>query len=140
MPADSLYVLLYQSRAARAIDAAALRDILETAVARNAKGDVTGLLVYGEMEMLPGIPGLFMQWLEGPEAAVRLLFDSIARDPRHTEIELLADGPAYVVTGANARLFPSWAMAVKHLADVPATLSGFLAYARLVSRPVSRSA
>ncbi len=138
MQANSLHVLLYQSRAVRGFDAAALRDILETAVARNAGEDVTGLLVYGEMSMLPGIPGLFVQWLEGPEAAVRRLFASIARDPRHTEIELLADGPSRAVSGADVRLFPAWAMAVKRLADVPATLSGFLTYARGASVPAAR--
>lgn len=130
MPADPLYVLLYQSRAARGIDSSDLRDILETAVARNAEHGVTGLLLYGEIALLPDIPGMFVQWIEGPEAAVRSLFGSIERDPRHTEIEMLADGPARAVTGADARLFPAWAMAVKCLADVPATLAGFLHYAR----------
>lgn len=135
MPADSLHVLLYQSRAAHGITALALRDLLETAVRRNAADGVTGLLVYGEMAMLPGIPGLFVQWLEGPEVAVRALYDRIRRDPRHTEIEMLADGTSRALTGADARLFPTWAMSVKRLADVPATLQGFLDYARVVDTP-----
>ena len=136
MPPTPLHVLLYQSRAVRGVDSAALRDILETAVARNATEDVTGLLVYGEMAMLPGIPGLFVQWLEGPEAAVRALFNGISQDPRHTDIEVLADASSRTVTGADTRLFPAWAMAVKRLADVPATLSGFLDYARRVDAGV----
>ena len=129
-PTAPLHVLLYRSVAARGMAAADLRDILETAVLRNGDVGVTGLLVYGEIERLPGLPGLFVQWLEGPEAAVRARFARIVQDVRHTDIETLADGPAAAVAGADARLFPAWAMAVKRLADVPATLSGFLLYAR----------
>ena len=140
MPAAPLHVLLYQSRAVRGMSASDLDAILEAAVARNAADGVTGLLLYSEMEMLPGLPGLFVQWIEGPEEAVRALYARITRDRRHTEIERLADGPAKSVAGANARLFPSWAMTVKRLADVPATLSGFLHYARTMDPPVSRLA
>lgn len=125
-----LYAVLYQSRAARGLDASDLRDILETAVVRNAAHDVTGLLVYGEMAKLPGVPGLFVQWLEGPEASVRALYERIAGDPRHADVETVAEGPTEAFTGTDARLFPAWAMAVKRLSDVPATLHGFLEYAR----------
>ena len=135
------YALLYQSRATRGLDASDLRAILETAVVRNEALGITGLLVYGEMAKLPGVPGLFLQWLEGPEAAVRALYDRIAGDPRHVDVVTVAEGPAEVFTGNEGRLFPAWAMAVKRLSDVPATLHGFLEYARQTGSGVaSRSA
>jgi len=125
-----LYAVLYQSRATRGLDASTLRAILEAAVVRNAALGVTGLLVYGEMARLPGVPGLFLQWLEGPEPAVRGLYDRIAADPRHADVETIAEGPVETFTGSDSRLFPTWSMAVKRLPDVPATLHGFLEYAR----------
>ena len=136
------YALLYQSRATRGLDTSDLRAILETAVVRNEALDVTGLLVYGEMAKLPGVPGLFVQWLEGPEAAVRALYERIAMDSRHTDVQTLGEGPSEVFTGSDGRLFPAWAMAVKRLSDVPATLHGFLEYARASVSPrlTSRSA
>jgi hypothetical protein len=135
------YALLYQSRATRGLDASGLRAILETAVVRNEALDVTGLLLYGEMANFPGIPGLFVQWLEGPEAAVRSLYERICADPRHVDVVTVAEGPAEAFTGTDGRLFPAWAMAVKRLSDVPATLHGFLEYARQTSPSVaSRSA
>ena len=125
-----LYGLLYRSRATRGLLAADLSDILTSAVEHNEARDVTGLLVYGEMAMLPGIPGLFVQWLEGAEADVREVYGRIQDDPRHTDIELVAEGPQGDLTGENTRLFPAWGMALRRLADVPATLPGFLVYAR----------
>ena len=130
LPSAPIHVLLYQSSAVRGMTAADLHAIRAASHAWNAACGVTGLLVYGEIARLPGLPGQFVQWLEGPEAEVRTLFRRIARDRRHTDLTMLADGPAARVAGADARLFPAWTRAVKRLADVPATLDGFLEYAR----------
>ena len=44
----------------------------------------------------------FFQWLEGPSAALDVLWTSICRDPRHEDVELLGEG----VT--PTRLFSDW--------------------------------
>ncbi len=99
---------VYRSRATHAMDHAELRHLLEQARARNAHEGLTGLLVYHD--------GCFVQWLEGPAKAVERVWQSILRDPRHTEIEALP------TPWSPVRLFPDWHM---HLAssDHPAAES-----------------
>ena len=130
MTAAPTHALLYQSTAARACSPSDLDQIGAAAQRNNAARGVTGLLLYGEIQRLPGVPGQFVQWLEGSEADVEATFDRIRRDCRHTNIEVLARGPAADVAGANQRLFPAWAMSVRRLAELPATLFGFLEHAR----------
>ena len=127
---EPLYALLYQSNAAHHFDEDGLDSILRTAVVRNEERNVTGLLLYGHLPHLPQLPGVFVQWLEGRREDVLALYAAIRSDPRHTQVETLAEGPAAEVARADARLFPGWAMAVRRMADVPATLAGFLDYAR----------
>jgi hypothetical protein len=64
---------------------------------RNRELDVTGALVFTERR--------FAQYLEGPEVHVDALMASIARDPRHRSIDLVARKPL------AARRFATWAMA-----------------------------
>lgn len=128
--AAPLHALLYQSTATRACSAADLERIGATARRNNAARDVTGLLLYGEISMLPGMPGQFLQWLEGPEADVEATYDRICRDTRHSDVRLTARGPSSSVAGVDGRLFPTWDMSVRRLADLPATLFGFLELAR----------
>ena len=45
-----------------------------------------------------------MQFLEGPTSAIERVYQNIRRDDRHVEVMHLAEG------GAQARLFPDWAM------------------------------
>ena len=91
----SLIQLVYASRPF-GFDDATLNAILAAARHANPLLDITGALVCRE--------DLYLQLLEGPEQAVRGLFAAIARDGRHMEVQVLADGPA------AARLFPRWAM------------------------------
>ena len=126
---EPLYALLYQSNATRTFDSGGLDDILRTALVRNEQLQVTGLLLYGTVPSLPTLPGVFVQWLEGRREDVHALYEAIRSDPRHTEVETLAEGPASEMARADARLFPGWAMSVRRMADVPATLAGFLDYA-----------
>jgi hypothetical protein len=65
--------------------------------ARNATLDVTGGLVFTERN--------FAQYLEGPEEAVDALMESIGRDARHRELEVIFRRPL------RERLFPTWALA-----------------------------
>lgn len=120
------YALLYRSTATRALLAADLNDIAATATTRNAQLGVTGLLLHGSLAILPDIPGGFMQWLEGPETAVLDLFRSIEADPRHTDVETVAEGPIGTLVGQDERLFPGWSMRLVSLAELPIGLRGFL--------------
>ena len=130
---DPVYALLYQSDARLAQTSGSLDRILRASVPRNAAEGITGLLMYGEMTLLPDVPGQFLQWLEGSEAAVVASYERIRRDRRHADVRVLARGPAADLTGSGGRLFPEWSMELRRLADVPATLGGFLAAARTLA-------
>jgi len=132
--AAPLYGLLYRSRAARGLLAADLSDILDAAVQRNTEFNVTGLLVYSEQAMAVGVPGQFAQWLEGDEKDVLDIYATIEHDRRHTDLELLAAGTMQTLTGADARLFPAWAMALQRQTALPATVAGFVEHARRGTR------
>ena len=64
---------------------------------KNAALDVTGHLLYTKE--------VFVQCIEGPPASIAILWDSLQRDTRHYEIELLARGPLV------ERRFSNWSMA-----------------------------
>ncbi len=131
-----MHALLYRSRARPGLLASDLNDIIETAEVRNRSLDVTGLLLYGQLDAVPGAPGEFVQWIEGDEGPVEALYAEISGDGRHFDIEVLARGPlGDLARGARLdlvgdRLFPSWSMGLVRLSELPATLSGFLEFAR----------
>ena len=130
-----MYALLYRSRARPGLLASDLNEVIATAETRNRELDVTGLLLYGQLPAVPGAPGEFVQWIEGPEEAVETLYHEIASDDRHFDIEVLARGPIAELTGNTniptvGRLFPSWSMGLVRLSELPATQSGFLEFAR----------
>jgi hypothetical protein len=123
-----LHTLLYRSHATRALDERELLPILMTSMRNNARVGLTGLLLYGPPEPLaesdapPSTnvipfegPGVFVQWLEGPEEAVRATFERIGRDRRHAGVELVAQGTR------EARLFPHWSMALETTLALPET-------------------
>lgn len=100
-----LHSLCYVSRSRIAADTIEMRDIADTAQSRNAAADVTGALYFDTK--------LFFQVLEGPEDAIRKIYESILRDPRHHEIKLLQDGPAH------KRRFHGWSMKIVDSASLP---------------------
>ena len=69
---------------------------MQAAQARNRREAITGVLFYGDSH--------FFQWLEGPADGVGRVMRSIRRDPRHTDVEVLEDGPA------SGRSFGDWDM------------------------------
>lgn len=91
----ALYRVVYASRPF-GFDDGMLNGILADARRCNARDDITGALICRD--------DLYLQWLEGPEPAVRDAFARIARDDRHLEIRCLLAGPV------ERRLFPAWAM------------------------------
>jgi hypothetical protein len=88
--------LIYASRAVAGIDQEELVAILRKSKANNPQHGITGVLC------LSG--GIFLQALEGGRGAVNRLYNRIAADRRHTQIELLS----YAEIGE--RRFAGWAM------------------------------
>lgn len=91
--------LIYVSRGlvAGPVRDEAVADLVAVSLARNARLDVTGALMW--------TGAFFAQLLEGPEPAVETLMDSIRRDPRHHDIHVVTLEPL------PRRRFAPWRMA-----------------------------
>ncbi len=77
-------------------DASVLDDILTISRIRNSKADITGTLICRA--------DMYLQLIEGPDAAIQATYQRIAMDDRHVEINLLLS------RAVTERLFPKWAM------------------------------
>ena len=73
-----------------------LNGILSDARRCNARDDITGALICRA--------DVYLQLLEGPDAAVEAAFARIREDDRHLDVELLSRAPE------EERLFPGWSM------------------------------
>jgi hypothetical protein len=124
--------LLYVSRSKLRLpqEEAEVDAIVDWSRGRNAEFDVTGALIFTETH--------FAQFLEGPEAGVDALMASIARDPRHTDLQIMFRRPT------DERRFPTWSLAyagpstfvaghVLSVGEAGATPAGLKAADRLVS-------
>jgi Sensors of blue-light using FAD len=101
--------LMYVSRAVPAVDQEELLAILRKSKANNPSQGVTGVLCFSE--------GIFLQVLEGGRSAVNKLYNRIASDNRHTQVELLS----YEEIGE--RRFAGWSMGQVNMARLnPAML------------------
>jgi hypothetical protein len=92
-----LYELIYVSLATREMSRADLTELLDQSRRKNARLNITGLLVYHQKE--------FMQLLEGNKDDIFSLYDTICQDERNTQNHLLWDGPI------QQRSFADWSMA-----------------------------
>ena len=90
-----LFRLIYSSKPF-GFDDAALNGILIIARRNNLRDAITGALICRH--------DVYLQLLEGPQAAIEARYVSIARDDRHLEVVKRVSGPV------TERLFPSWAM------------------------------
>ena len=90
--------LMYASRAAATVDQEQLVAILRKSQANNSALGITGVLCLCFNE------GIFLQALEGGRSAVNQLYNRIASDSRHTQVEILH----YEEIGE--RRFAGWAM------------------------------
>ena len=101
---SSLTRLTYFSRHELPCDAdgfnPAFSAIEQVAVPRNADLGVTGFLICART--------WFAQVIEGPDASITALYDRIAEDPRHRDLQVVEHG------AADRRLFPDWHMAIGH--------------------------
>jgi hypothetical protein len=95
--------LLYASSARIPVDQAVLDEILSVSRRNNAAANISGALLYAD--------GNFIRYLEGAESAFSALFDTIARDTRHTSAMVLTRG------SIDRRLFPDWEMGYRPLSD-----------------------
>ena len=77
-------------------DDAMLNGILLQARRNNARDDLTGALIVRA--------DLYLQLLEGPEAAVNDAYARIARDNRHLGVTRITASPVH------ERMFPAWTM------------------------------
>lgn len=91
--------LLYISRSTMAPDEAEreINSIVTTAVARNPVAGLTGALLFTGTH--------FAQVLEGEGEAIYRLITTIADDPRHDQLKIIARAPLI------ERRFPDWSMA-----------------------------
>jgi len=92
-----MYELLYISVSPKELSESELMDILNVAQLKNKSIGITGMLVYHNREI--------MQILEGEEAVVKELFQSIYMDNRHTGIDVFYQG------NIENRSFGEWSMA-----------------------------
>lgn len=90
-----LFRAIYTSRPF-GYDSAILSTILMDARRANLRDGITGALICRD--------DIYLQWLEGPERAVRDALERIGRDDRHLEMRL------HVATDVPERLFGDWAM------------------------------
>ena len=97
MPAaKDLAYLSYCSQAQLPLERADLDRILEASQRNNKRDQITGLLTYsGEV---------FVQFIEGPPAALRHLMNRLKDDPRHRDIMVLSQG------SEHERVLPDWDM------------------------------
>jgi hypothetical protein len=91
------YRLIYSSEATGEMARTDLEQMLEESRLRNAKRDITGVLVFSD--------GVFFQVLEGERDDVEDLMDRIRRDPRHHDLKVILEEET------AGRVFPTWRMA-----------------------------
>ncbi|MBI1391956.1 MAG: hypothetical protein GC152_04365 [Alphaproteobacteria bacterium] len=89
-----LILIAYRSRPKDDLALDELARLVSIAREANAATDITAALLHRD--------DVFIQWLEGPKAAVERLFAKIECDPRHADVEVLVNRTA------TARLFARW--------------------------------
>ncbi|MEI9806281.1 MAG: BLUF domain-containing protein [Pseudolabrys sp.] len=109
-----MFHLIYSSRETQEFSAADLKKLLVGARLRNREVDATGILVYHD--------GMFLQALEGPEAAVRAIFARIEKDPRHGDINVLQQENSL----GKRRVFGDWSMGFADASGASQILKGFV--------------
>ena len=93
--------VVYVSTASEPMDDEDLAELLAQSRERNARNDITGMLLYKDSR--------FIQLLEGHEENVQKIFDSIRRDDRHYDVQLLW------LRYAQFREFPDWTMGFQNV-------------------------
>jgi hypothetical protein len=118
-----MFRIVYISSASKYFDISEIETMLERARPKNHALGITGMLLYKD--------GNFLQCLEGEEAAVTKLANTISQDPRHSEILVLMRGPA------ERRLFPGMPMGFHDLTKEP--LIKHSGFAEFIDSPLIRA-
>ncbi len=92
-----IYQIVYVSEYSGRSPEEDLQSILTASRHHNPQLEVTGLLLF--------VRNSFIQVLEGEETTIRELYAKIAKDPRHTRLDILLEHQI------PQRLFPDWSMA-----------------------------
>jgi hypothetical protein len=95
-------MLAYRSRSVAPPTERELDAILRSAQSRNRAENLTGLLIYDQ--------NCFFQWLEGPARGLARVWDSIKRDTRHKDVQVLRSEKLPV------RFFADWDLRLAHRA------------------------
>lgn len=93
---EHLIELSYISKSSKDVGILALMNLLESAVHRNKRSSVTGVLFYDN--------GVYGQILEGLPGAIQPIWASINSDPRHKDIQVLD------IDKLPKRRFSNWSM------------------------------
>lgn len=88
--------ILYFSNEAFAMNDGDLHGLRGESLTNNSLFGVTGLLLY--------VDRIFVQVIEGPDAAIGQLYTNIRQDERNKEVVEMFD------RGIDARAFPAWSM------------------------------
>ncbi|MCS6836309.1 MAG: BLUF domain-containing protein [Anaerolineae bacterium] len=111
----ALVSLIYVSMAVRPMTDDDLRDILRKAREKNARLNITGMLLYRD--------GFFLQILEGEQAQVDELFAVIVADERHKNVLKVEEHPI------TERTFGQWTMGFNPMDDLSdEDMAGFTDY------------
>jgi hypothetical protein len=89
--------LVYRSKATHKLGSLHLFNLLSLCREKNKRLGITGHLLYTEE--------IFVQCIEGPAASIEDLWESLLRDERHFDIEVISRGPV------QERRFADWSMA-----------------------------
>lgn len=95
--------LLYSSDAQEGLRYRDFMTIMDKAAETNLERAITGMLCYGG--------GQFLQALEGERLTVNALYHHIAKDPRHSNCQLLS------VEEISSRDFAEWSMKIVDWSD-----------------------
>ncbi len=101
-----MHELFYCSMATREMKDADILDILKVAREKNARLEITGLLVYQKRT------AEFMQILEGEKQVIFDLFETIKIDERHKRLHLIHEKEI------DERCFKGWSMAFAELESI----------------------
>ena len=102
-----MYRLIYASKSSVDINPALMKNIITKAKENNEKAGVSGVLFYNFK--------YFLQCLEGGRHEVNGIFNRIARDERHQDLEVI------VAREIDARMFSEWNMALVSAKDTNIT-------------------
>ncbi|MDH5473800.1 MAG: BLUF domain-containing protein [Gammaproteobacteria bacterium] len=117
----ALHELIYLSSATREMSTKDLSALLDQSQEKNARLNITGLLIYHQRE--------FMQLLEGDKSEIFSLYETICKDNRNKQNILLWDSPV------EQRSFADWSMAFLTPDNLP--LQGKPAYSSFLQTGLS---